>query len=141
MDDMPTDTPTASPVRRAHRALPLGVHAVAEARRFASRTLGEWGGDGELLDTVLLVVSELVTNAVLYGYGTAGLLLHREGDELLVEVSDRSAAVPAARVTHDESEIGRGLHIVEAVSNAWGVRPHAPGGGKVVWCRLAWAAG
>jgi anti-sigma regulatory factor (Ser/Thr protein kinase) len=124
--------------RTAHRALPLGVHAVAEARRFVERTLADWAGSADLVDTVNLVVSELVTNAVLYGYGAATLQLRRETEVLVVEVSDRSAAVPAARIAHEESEIGRGLHIIEAVSLAWGVRPEATGGGKVVWCRLAW---
>lgn len=123
-----------------HRALPLGVHAVAEARSFVRRTLADWGAPDELAGTATLIVSELVTNAVLYGYGTAALQLRRDADGLVVEVSDRSAALPARRAPHDESEIGRGLHIIEAVCSGWGVRP-AAAGGKVVWCRLVWPTG
>lgn len=135
-----TGQPSAARPAPAHRPLPLGVHAVAEARRFVRQTLAGWGAADELVGTATLVVSELVTNAVLYGYGTATLQLRREPDAVLVEVSDRSAAMPATRPTHDESEIGRGLHIIEAVCTDWGVRPEAAGG-KVVWCRLAWPTG
>ena len=113
-------------------ALPLGVHAVAEARRFVERALARWerSDDG----TIALVVSELVTNAVLYGHG-AGTVLLRVGDgRLTVEVSDRSTVVPTARPATDDSEIGRGMHIIEAASLSWGVRPQREG--KVVWCDL-----
>jgi anti-sigma regulatory factor (Ser/Thr protein kinase) len=129
---------SGAPVRQAHRALPLGVHAVATARRFVEAHLEHWHGSPELVSTASLVVSELVTNAVLYGYGAASLRLVHDSRGLVVEVADRSASLPAPRVAHDESEIGRGLHIIEAVSTAWGVRPESTGGGKVVWCHLPW---
>ncbi len=134
----PMNPTTPSPMAEAHRALPLGVHAVADARRFALRTLVSWRGSAELTGSVVLIVSELVTNAVLYGYGAATLLLRCEGPELVVEVADRSPVLPAAQVAHDDSEIGRGLQIVAASSRSWGVRPDPATGGKVVWSRLAW---
>ena len=109
-----------APALQAHRELPLGVHAVATARRFVETHLATWRGSPEMVSTASLVVSELVTNAVLYGYGLATLHLVRDGDGLIIEVADHSAALPAPRIAHDESEIGRGLHIIEAVSTAWG---------------------
>lgn len=113
------------------------MHAVAEARRFVERALGRWERDDD--GTVALVVSELVTNAVLYGHGASTVLLRLGCDRLTVEVSDRSATVPTTRPTTDDAEIGRGMHIIEAASLRWGVR--AQGEGKVVWCDLPLAGG
>ncbi|MGH3744354.1 MAG: ATP-binding protein [Mycobacteriales bacterium] len=123
---------TRDPALESRCALPLGVHAVAEARRFVERALGRWEQHDD--GTVALVVSELVTNAVLYGHGAGTMLLRLGPDRITVEVSDRSAAVPTTRPAADDSEIGRGLHIIEAASLGWGVR--AQGEGKVVWCDL-----
>ncbi|HEX7353725.1 MAG TPA: ATP-binding protein [Mycobacteriales bacterium] len=127
----------SSPALESRCALPLGVHAVAEARRFVERALGRWERDDD--GTVALVVSELVTNAVLYGHGASTVLLRLGCDRLTVEVSDRSATVPTTRPTTDDAEIGRGMHIIEAASLRWGVR--AQGEGKVVWCDLPLAGG
>lgn len=123
---------TRDPAPESRCALPLGVHAVAEARRFVERALGRWQVEDD--GTIALVVSELVTNAVLYGHGAGAVLLRIGADRLTVEVSDRSAAVPMTRPAADDSEIGRGMHIIEAASLGWGVRPQ--GEGKVVWCDL-----
>lgn len=120
------------PEHESRCALPLGVHAVAEARRFVERALARWEREDD--GTIALVVSELVTNAVLYGHGAGTVVLRLGCDRITVEVSDRSAAVPMTRPATDDAEIGRGMHIIEAASLSWGVRPR--GEGKVVWCEL-----
>ena len=129
----------AAPDTESSTALPLGVHAVAEARRFVGGRLAHWSVGDDVTAAGLLVVSELVTNAVLYGHGAGTLLVRRDRDarpgRILVEVSDRSRALPQPRDADEDSEIGRGLHIVEACSLEWGVRPD--GDGKVVWAALA----
>lgn len=108
------------------------MHAVAEARRFVERALGRWEREDD--GTIALIVSELVTNAVLYGHGAGTVLLRIGDDHITVEVSDRSAAVPTTRPATDDAELGRGMRIIEAASLSWGVRPQREG--KIVWCDL-----
>ena len=119
-------------------ALPLGVHAVASARRFTRDTLVAWEAEEETLRTATLLVSELVTNAVLYGYGARALRLMREGPTLRILVSDDAPGVPHERVPDDESEAGRGLQVVAACATAWGTEPTETG--KVVWCEVPFPA-
>ncbi|MGW3989648.1 SpoIIE family protein phosphatase [Streptomyces sp. NPDC004830] len=108
--------------------------AVMHARRFSARTLRSWGVVEEA-DTVLLVVSELVTNALVHTQGAVRVDLTLAADRLRVTVSDSSPRAPAKPVVVDwESTGGRGLFLVEAVSAAWGSVP--VGGGKQVWSEL-----
>ncbi|HEV7208590.1 MAG TPA: ATP-binding protein [Mycobacteriales bacterium] len=130
---------TAPQLEEAVCALPLGVRAVGVARRFIEQTLPTWGADREQLDTATLIASELVTNAVLYGYGAATLELRATGDRVRILVSDGAAAPPQARAAAADAEIGRGLRVVEACCLAWGVEPAQDG--KVVWCELGLTAG
>jgi hypothetical protein len=104
------------------------------ARRFSARTLRSWGIAAEA-DTVLLVVSELVTNALVHTQGAVRVELTLAADRLRVTVSDSSPRAPAKPVVVDwESTGGRGLFLVEAVSAAWGSVP--VGGGKQVWSEI-----
>ncbi len=108
--------------------------AVMHARRFSARTLRSWGIAAEA-DTVLLVVSELVTNALVHTQGAVRVELTLAADRLRVTVSDSSPRAPAKPVVVDwESTGGRGLFLVEAVSAAWGSVP--VGGGKQVWSEI-----
>ncbi|MGY6018880.1 SpoIIE family protein phosphatase [Streptomyces spinosirectus] len=109
--------------------------AVMHARRFTARTLRGWQV-GEVADTVLLVVSELVTNALVHTQGPVRLDLSLRGDQVRVCVTDSSPRAPAKPVIVDwESTGGRGLLLVEAVSEAFGSMPVA--GGKQVWSEIA----
>ncbi|MFE6978993.1 ATP-binding protein [Streptomyces sp. NPDC057682] len=110
--------------------------SVRVAREFVREPATEWGF-GARLDDILLCVSELATNAVVHGVPPGRgylvrVLLADEGRALLVEVHDSGDGVPAARVPDGES--GRGLLIVTALADAWGVGERLPG--KVVWCRF-----
>ncbi|GGT59123.1 hypothetical protein GCM10010256_15230 [Streptomyces coeruleorubidus] len=108
--------------------------AVMHARRFSARTLRSWDVVDEA-DTVLLVVSELVTNALVHTQGALRLDLTLAADRLRVTVSDSSPRAPAKPVVVDwESTGGRGLFLVEALSAAWGSVP--VGGGKQVWSEI-----
>lgn len=87
-----------------------------------------------------LLVSELVTNAVVHGAGDGEqpviLELERDGPVLCVRVSDASGSPPAPVGDVGTAENGRGLTIVAALSKEWG-HQLLPGGGKTVWCELA----
>ncbi|MFE6522627.1 SpoIIE family protein phosphatase [Streptomyces sp. NPDC057794] len=108
--------------------------AVMHARRFSARTLRSWGVVAEA-DSVLLVVSELVTNALVHTQGAVRLDLTLAADRLRVTVNDSSPRAPAKPVVVDwESTGGRGLFLVEAMSAAWGSVP--VGGGKQVWSEI-----
>jgi anti-sigma regulatory factor (Ser/Thr protein kinase) len=89
-------------------------------------------------DTAELIVTELVTNVVLAPPGErapvfqVGLFSDRQ--VLVVEVFDTLPGTPERRDTSAEDEHGRGLAIVEALSEEWGTRPHPRG--KVVYVRV-----
>jgi PAS domain-containing protein/anti-sigma regulatory factor (Ser/Thr protein kinase) len=109
--------------------------AVMHARRFTARTLRRWKIE-DAADAVLLVVSELVTNALVHTQGPVQVDLMLRGDRLRVSVSDASPRAPAKPVIVDwESTGGRGLMLVEAMSESFGTVPVA--GGKQVWSEIA----
>ncbi|MDT0455462.1 ATP-binding protein [Streptomyces sp. DSM 41527] len=117
--------------------------SVSRARQFARTALADWDLD-HLADDVLLCVSELATNALLHGVppgrGYRLCLSLDEGGLLRVEVHDSGAGEPRLPVPlpcdggegEDEGESGRGLLLVSALADAWGVDERVPG--KIVWC-------
>lgn len=86
------------------------------------------------LDIVLVLTSELVTNAVRHGAGPVELRLTLSSEAIRVEVQDQSGQRPVLRAPDRETISGRGLLLVDALSGAWGVEP--AGTGKTVWFRL-----
>jgi len=102
-------------------------HAVVACSR-------EWGFAARS-DEVELLVSELVTNAVLHVGGTVAVTVTAEAGQLTVSVSDTSVHTPAPRTEDVWRTSGRGLAIVSAVADEWGVDPSGPG--KSVWFSLA----
>jgi anti-sigma regulatory factor (Ser/Thr protein kinase) len=114
--------------------LPLGIPAVGVARHAVAVTIADWGGGPEDVAGAELLVSELVTNAVLYGYGADALTLKRERNRLRICVSDRSAALPTPRTASDDAGIGLGMQLIAAYASAWGVEPDE--NGKTVWCEV-----
>ncbi len=97
------------------------------AREFVRSTVtGPWRED------VVLVVSELVTNALLHGSGKPLLRLAGDGGRVRVEVHDTSPVLP--RIRESGQDGGWGLPMVERLSKEWGA--HTVPGGKVVWCEL-----
>ncbi|MET8412708.1 ATP-binding protein [Streptomyces sp. NPDC005195] len=123
--------------RRERRAVPA-------ARRFARETLAGWGlvGAGRG-DDVLLCVSELATNALVHGvppgrHFRVFLRYAGDGGVLRVEVHDSGGGVPRP-VDGAAGEGGRGLLLVAALSDSWGVAERDPG--KAVWCEFAGVGG
>lgn len=110
-----------------------GVEDVLEARRFLEERCREWDC-GDLIPGAQLVVSELVTNALLHGGGTCQLRVRCVDGGLRIEVHDSGAGTPDLLVADTESESGRGLLIVSSVAEAWGVDTVTEG--KVVWAEL-----
>ena len=84
------------------------------------------------LDDVLVMVSELATNAVRHGGGGFDVVVATSDGELRVEVVDASPAIPQAQWVPAGATSGRGLAIVDALSESWGVTA-LEGGGKAVW--------
>lgn len=109
--------------------------AIVHARRFTERTLRSWGAAGPL-DVPLLIVSELVTNAVAHTRGQVGLGLTLTGAKLRIAVDDSSPRGPMRPIVLDpDATSGRGLLLVKALATASGSLPFA--GGKRVWAETA----
>ncbi|MDX6311855.1 MAG: hypothetical protein QOF44_1319 [Streptomyces sp.] len=116
---------------------PRTRRSVAAAREFTKHVLSDWAVAADRVDDIVLCVSELATNALLHGVPPGRgfrLRLRLESDQLLrVELHDSGGGRPRIPDVADES--GRGLTLVEALSDKWGVG--ARGHGKIVWCEFA----
>lgn len=114
--------------------LPEDATAAAAARTAARGVLGRWRL-AQLLDPVLLTVSELVGNAVRHGRPPFGLQLKRSGAGVRVAVHDGATKEPALAGADASAESGRGLLLVDAVASATGVE-QIDGDGKHVWAQI-----
>jgi anti-sigma regulatory factor (Ser/Thr protein kinase) len=120
--------------------------AVPCARLHARQVLWEWGLS-EVAEIAELLLSELVTNAVQAARAKVNgppvnICLSANRDRLLIEVWDGNAQPPVPRVLEYfpalDAESGRGLFLVETLSERWGWYPTRNPGGKVTWCELGW---
>jgi anti-sigma regulatory factor (Ser/Thr protein kinase) len=103
------------------------------ARRFLFQSLRRWGLGG-LSDDAAVVLSELVTNAIVHTSAPFTVVLRSLGDSVRLEVTDASPLPPARRnnpAAGPLTQSGRGLALVAALATSWGWEP--VGGGKVVW--------
>ena len=119
------------------------------ARDFTRQAMTEWGwlpsttADRRAsAEDILLVVSELVTNACLHGNGPDELQLHCAPKLLRVEVTDSGGGDPSPRTPHRAGRPGgHGMFIVQRLCLDWGVVRQPEGRpGKTVWAELAWPA-
>jgi anti-sigma regulatory factor (Ser/Thr protein kinase) len=113
--------------------------AVRQAREIVRRALTRWRVDA-IADDVVLVASELVSNAVLHGVDGRGLPrgklefdLVSTGSHLVCTVSDPSPEPPVRRDSDEDATGGRGLQLIEALSMCWGWTPGGASRGKSVW--------
>jgi anti-sigma regulatory factor (Ser/Thr protein kinase) len=90
----------------------------------------------EAAETAELLTSELVTNALMHGSGRITVVMEHDRDGLAVTVCDDEPALPALPDPDPLSLGGRGLHLVAALADAWGVTPVDGSPGKGVWFRL-----
>ncbi|MDW8809055.1 ATP-binding protein [Streptomyces scabiei] len=121
----------------AEWTFPAEPGAVRDARAVVRGQLHAWDLDA-LVDITVLLVSELVTNALRHATGPIGVRLVRPtgpSGALLVEVSDPLPDPPRERAADVDDESGRGLRLVACSSRAWGTRPGETG--KTVWFELA----
>jgi anti-sigma regulatory factor (Ser/Thr protein kinase) len=103
---------------------------IGAARHFALTAAQEWGCDPEDLG---LVVSELATNACVHAHSPFTVSVNRIGSQVLVEVAD-AAPGPVTVQPLSNGVSGRGMHIVAAVAQEWGVSGR--GCGKAIWAVL-----
>ncbi|MFF8291167.1 ATP-binding protein [Streptomyces sp. NPDC016309] len=139
--------PGATPAGRRTRRLSLGSASgiVPLARDFTRQALYDWGwlpaataDRRAAAEDVLLVVSELVTNACLHADGPEELRVSLDSKVLRLEVEDRSEGRPAPRTPHQAGRPGgHGMFIVQRLCLDWGVVRSEDLPGKTVWAELA----
>jgi anti-sigma regulatory factor (Ser/Thr protein kinase) len=127
------------PMEQTHTLLAPVPPVVSGARDFVRHTLEDW----QLTDLAwpaTLVVSELVTNAIRHSATVLSLTLSRVDSRFRIAVQDYGGGAPSIPEWADKGtaaqEDGRGLHLIDAETRAWGVFP-ARGSGKTVWALLA----
>ncbi|MER5632917.1 ATP-binding protein [Streptomyces nitrosporeus] len=110
---------------------------IGQVRRIISAQLRYWHLD-PLVDHAALGVTELLTNVHRHAQPDKSCTVEVELllDRLTVSVHDRDSRMPAVRDADPSATSGRGLAMIAAVSESWGVRP-GDGAGKVVWFTLA----
>ena len=115
--------------------LPSQSSSAARARQFISDFCSAAGLSKDLCQTAALIVSELVTNAVVHGRTSARIEVHRPQDVLRVAVRDDNEQLPEVGESPSPDAVaGRGMIIVNALADRWGVE--ASDGGKAVWFEL-----
>ena len=128
---------------QAQQSYPAEEASPRRARQYcADQFTATWGAGPELArarDTAMIVVSELVTNAVQAGARRATLLLDFYADHLRVGVTDDAAGLPHVVSAGPKDERGRGLAIVASLADRWGVDDVSTG--KRVWAEIGLPAG
>lgn len=113
--------------------LPMPMAATL-AREFVRRCSSDLDAP-DVVDAIVLCVSELVTNAIDHAAPPYQLTVTRAPDRLRIEVADASVRLPVLRTASTLSERGRGNFILERVATSWGVEPTQSG--KTVWAEFA----
>ena len=114
----------------AHEGFSADPQSVSAARRFVAGTLADWELS-ELADTVTLLLSELVTNAIIHAEAAPDVTVRLLRDRVHVEVADGRSRTVVAQETSETDSTGRGLALVQALAADWGSVSVADG--KVVW--------
>ena len=127
----PMGAEAATTVRRRLQPHPMSV---GEARRFVRHVLVS-AGRADLAEDAELLVSEVVTNAVVHAGTPIELVATVRDDTLYVEVADGSHHLPSLRNYTTMAGTGRGLRLLEQLVDCWGVR--TDDGGKTLWFELS----
>jgi anti-sigma regulatory factor (Ser/Thr protein kinase) len=112
------------------------ISEIVAARRFAEHVVG---GEHDRLADVLVIVSELASNAVRHAHSPFSLKVDDDREQVRIEVLDHGTGWPVVRdagswpPTHGG---GLGLHLVDALADRWGATERPDGDGKVVWVEL-----
>jgi serine/threonine-protein kinase RsbW len=111
--------------------------SVTAARRFVARALEE--APPEVREAAMLMVSELASNCVRHTDGGFELTISRTRETIRVEASDCGVGTPTVRHPEPSDPSGRGLQIIDMLSEEWGYASH-PGSAKTVWFTLSLTA-
>ena len=125
--ELPPEASSAAVARAALRGLLAGLQEPGPAP------------DHPAFDRVLLLTSELVTNAILHARTPLRLTARTEAGQVVVQVFDTVPSLPRRRSYRSDAGTGRGMHLVEALADRWGVDQMA--GGKCVWFSVDLTAG
>jgi signal transduction histidine kinase/DNA-binding response OmpR family regulator len=123
--------PRASDEESFALGVPDNLAAIAEVRDRVTGVLRAWGASDVAIDDVVLIVSELVTNALLHGRPPVELRLRNSHVHLVLEVQDGASYLPRRMRPTTDDEHGRGLQLAALLARRWGTRPTRDG--KVVW--------
>jgi len=129
LDDLGRRGPRSAVFRVAEQA-----DEIASARRFTEHHGQAWGYD-DVIDDAMIVVSELVTNAIMHARSACDLRLKDADHILRIEVIDGGHGSPELQRPAPHAEHGRGLLLVSAMCAAWGVDTLGDGR-KMVWAEL-----
>lgn len=116
------------------RSFESSEESVAAARRFVADRIPDVAV--EVRDSIAVMVSELSTNALVHAAGGFEVSVDRSDGDVVVSVSDQEDGTPILRTPDFNEPHGRGLRIVDALSDEWGVSSNA-NAGKSVWFRMA----
>lgn len=112
--------------------LPIDGRSVAAARGFLRNVLD--GHQTIATEDAVLMISELVTNAVRHAHTRLSIMVSIANQTLRVEVHDDDPTLPVASDPDQHATSGRGLRIIDGLADHWGITPNT--GGKVVWFEL-----
>jgi two-component sensor histidine kinase len=114
---------------------PAVPESVVRTRRFVTDSIVHVPRD--VSDTLLVVASELATNCIRHGATTFEIRIDQLPDRILIEAEDDGGGEPVVRSPAPSETSGRGLQIVKALSDSWGVVRGSRSTGKTVWAVLA----
>jgi anti-sigma regulatory factor (Ser/Thr protein kinase) len=129
-------TSIPSSPREARWELPADPSVMAKCRAMVREALAEWRLP-DLIDDVVVVVTELLGNAIIHGGPPIRVVLTAGEGTVTGSVTDGGAGWPRFCTAGTELEHGRGLRIVAALTERWGVEPVPSGAGKTIWFTCA----
>lgn len=116
------DEPVPEGAQVATHEVPADLRGVGAARCFLNATLAGWDVDEDTVDTAVLCLSEVVTNAVIHTDGGCEVRVVLDDGVLSTAVRDggRATTCPSERAAEPLAVHGRGLHLVDAMTSRWG---------------------
>lgn len=117
------------------RTFPNDAVSVAKARHHLTDTLRDV--PAETRDVVELILSEIASNCVRHTSSSFNVSVNSSVERIRVEVSDQGSGIPEMRSPLPTEPNGRGLRVVDLLSERWGVRTNDPFVGKTIWFDVA----
>jgi anti-sigma regulatory factor (Ser/Thr protein kinase) len=109
--------------------------SVRKARVFTGDALADGGVEASVIEVAVLLVSELVTNAVVHAGGTVWVTVHADAHWVRIDVEDQGRGRPELRPARQNQPGGRGVGVVDKLATHWGTERRATH--KLVWCEIA----